>query len=195
MQRWMSAVVAIVCMLGVATNASATTLIRQSLEQLTATNSTITFGEILETRSYWNKGNTFILTDVRIRSLEALKDSRRVGAEFTITLMGGTVDDLTTLIVGGAELVKGKRYVLFLHEGDLPGAKGALTVRDHCQGVFDVVNDRGRGLRAVSQASRHALEPDFAGKSDAPGGVKGLTFNNLVESIRRHSDRAKQGAQ
>jgi hypothetical protein len=160
---------------------SATTLVRAGLEELTAANHTVVMGEVLETRSYWNVEGTFILTDVRIAPIELLKGHLRQG-EITVTVMGGTVGDLTTLIVGGAELVPGRSYLVFLNRENLPGAKGVLTVRDHGQGVFDIVASAD-GLRAVSQV-RIPLLPDARGLSEPPGGVDGLPLGAMLDSIR-----------
>jgi hypothetical protein len=171
----------------VAAPAGATTLIRAGLEDLTATNDTIVVGEVLSAHSYWNAEGTFILTDVRVAAAEVLKGRVR-GRELEITLMGGTVDDLTTLIVGGAQLVPGGSYLLFLAEEDLPGAPRALTVRHHSQGAFDIVL-RGGDLRAVSQASRLPLLPDVFGEAGAPGGTDGLVFEEMVKAIRELAGR------
>jgi hypothetical protein len=160
----------------------ATTLIRQDLERLVASNATIVVGEVLDTSSYWNGDGTFILTDVRIAPREVLKGDGK-GRELTVTIMGGTVLDLTTLIVGGAELIPGKAYVLFLDEGDLPGAKGVRTVRHHSQGVFEIVPAQD-GIRAISQASRQPLAPDAKGNVEAPGGARGIPLDTLRQSIR-----------
>jgi hypothetical protein len=162
--------------------AQATTLQRADLEDLTKANGTIVVGQVLDAKSYWNEGHSFILTDVRIAPNEVLK-GELAEQELTVTLLGGTVGDLTTLILGGAELIPGKSYVLFLNPEDLPGARKALTVRDHCQGTFDVVMT-GDGLRAISQANRHPLVPDAKGSFNAPGGAEGFPFVALLDSIR-----------
>lgn len=175
---------------GAAAPSSATTLIRQSLVGLVANNATIVVGEVLDAHSYWNEEHTFILTDVRVRATEVLKGNPK-DTDFTVTLLGGTVDELTTLIVAGAELLPGKSYVLFLAEDDLPGVKAARTVREHSQGVFDVVRARD-GYRAISQANRHPLHPDALGFVDPPGGAQGLLLDNMKKSIREIS--ARQGA-
>lgn len=166
----------------VAAPSSATTLIRQSLDRLVAANRTIVVGEVLDAHSYWNDEGTFILTDVRVRATEVLKGNAK-DTDFTVTIMGGSVGDLTTLILGGAELVPGKPYVIFLDEGDLPGVKGVRTVGYHSQGVFEVVKARD-GMRAISQAVRHPMHPDALGFVDPPGGAKGLLLDNMVQSIR-----------
>ena len=169
--------------------ASATTLRRASLDELTTTNSTIVVGQAIGARSYWNDEGTFILTDVSVVPSRVLK-GRIEEPEVTVTLMGGSVDDLTTVIVGGAELVPGKTYVLFLNEEDLPGARGARTVRDHCQGVFEIVKTKdGSRLRAVSQASGHPLVPDRFGDAEAPGGVEGYPLADMMRSIRETAGR------
>src|SRR5262249_10219837 len=152
---------------GLGAPAHATTLIRAGLDDLVAGNRTIVVGTVRSVRSYWNEEHSFILTDVRFDVEEVLKGNGKE-RDLTITVLGGTVDDLTTVIVGGAELVSGKSYVLFLDRSDLPGVKDVRTVRDHSQGVFEVVKARD-GLRAVSQASRQPLHPDALGFVDVPG--------------------------
>ena len=178
------------------TPADATTLIRASMDDLVATNSTIVVGEVLDAMSYWNQGGDFILTDVRFAVLDVLKGDA-AASELTITLMGGTVEDLTTLILGSAELVPGSSYVLFLNEEDLPGAEKHLTVRDHCQGAFDLVPakvtadataDRTE-LRAISQANSLPLLPDASGYFEAPGGSDGIPFNAMIASVREIATR------
>lgn len=161
--------------------AGATTFIRMGLDDLVASHRTIAVAEVIDSHSYWNADGSFILTDVRLKVDAALKGAAPDGA-LTLTLMGGTVDDLTTLIVGGAELVPGRSYVLFLDRAALPGAKDVLTVAAHSQGAFDIVAVDG-GLRAVSQANRHPLVPDDKGYTEAPGGVEGFPFDAMVGAI------------
>ncbi|HYH46815.1 MAG TPA: hypothetical protein VEG34_14110, partial [Thermoanaerobaculia bacterium] len=57
----------------VAAPASATTLLRQSVEELAAANGTVVVGEVLSARSYWNDDKSFILTDVRIATSDVVK--------------------------------------------------------------------------------------------------------------------------
>jgi hypothetical protein len=165
--------------------ASATTLIRASLDHLTDGNGTVVVGEVVDAYSYWNEDGTFILTDVRVAVNERLKGKLDDG-ELTVTIMGGTVGDLTTLIVGGAELIPEHSYVLFLDEEDLPGARGVRTVRDHCQGVFEVEIAED-GLRAVSQANGHPLLPDASGAFTAPGGEEGFPLEAMIETVRKRA--------
>lgn len=181
-KRWLCGVFALVLALGVAAPASATTLVRAGLESLVSGNERVVVAEVRAAHSYWNEDHTFILTDVRLAATEVLKGDPRE-TELTVTILGGSVDDLTVLIVGGAELIPGKSYVLFLNEDDLPGVQRVLTVREHSQGVFDVVRARD-GYRAISQANRHPLMPDALGFVDPPGGAQGLLLETMIQSIR-----------
>jgi hypothetical protein len=190
-RRVLRTALAIAMAAGAVAPSNATTLIRQSLPGLVAGSSTIVLGDVLTAHSYWNDEGTFILTDVRFRATDVLKGDPQ-NTDFTVTLMGGTVGDLTTVIVAGAELLPGKSYLVFLGDGDLPGARGVRTVGYHSQGVFDIVKARD-GIRAISQANRHPLYPDALGFVDPPGGAKGLLLNDLVRSIRETA--ARQGDQ
>jgi len=169
--------------LGGAASAGATTLVRASLEDLTANNDTIVVGEVLGASSYWNWEGTFILTDVRVAPSDVLK-GRVDGRELTVTLMGGTVDDLASVVVGTAQLVPGQSYVLFLDRDDLPGAAGVTTVRTHGQGAFDLLEGEGGAVRAVSQANRLTLMADRQGRTEALGGAKGIPLQEFKDSIR-----------
>jgi len=165
----------------------ATTLRRAGLENLVAQNRTIVVGKVLGVRSYWNKDRTLILSDVRVATREVVKGDAK-DKELTVTVMGGTVDEKTLLIVAGADLVPGRSYVLFVNEENLPGAPAVRTIRDHVQGVFEVVGS-GSDVRAVSQATRHPLMKDSLGRTDAAGGPQGLPLETLVRSIRQIASR------
>ena len=174
--------------LGAGAPASASTFARVGLDYLVAENGLIVVGEVLSTRSYWNEPGTFILTDVQVSVSEVLR-GRLGDHEITVTLPGGTVGDESVAVIGGAELILGKSYVLFLQKGDLPGASGVYVVRDHSQGIFDIRMGKD-GLRAVSQAVHKELVPDAFGNATAPGEGPGMPFQAMRQAIR---DLVKQG--
>lgn len=180
-KRLLRGVMAFAIAASVVVPAGATTLIRESLDELVRSNRTIVVGEVVDAHSYWNADGTFILTDVRVATHDVLKGKVQ-DREITLTIMGGRVGETTTLIIGNAELIPGNSYVLFLNEEDLPGAK-ALTVRSLVQGAFDVKMGKD-GLRAVSQANGHPLLPDGRGSFEAEGGREGFQLNSMMETIR-----------
>jgi hypothetical protein len=162
--------------------AEATTMIRMGVEELVASNETVIVGRVVDVQSYWNAEGSFILSDVKVQVLDALKGAASE-REISLTVMGGSVGELTTLIVAGPEMTIGGDYLLFLNREDLPGVSGVRTVRDLAQGIFDVVGAND-GARAVSQASRHPLLPDARGISEAPGGQEGIPLENLIRQVR-----------
>jgi hypothetical protein len=180
--RFWTCTLALALVFGGVVPAMASTLVRASLEDLIAANRTILVGEVVDAHSYWNSDHTFILTDVRISPSSVLK-GRVPESDVTVTIAGGSVGDLSAIIVGGAELIPGSEYILFLNEGNLPGAPRVLTVRDHCQGVFGLEEGEG-GPRAISQATSHPLLPDARGEVQPPGGREGMPVEAMVRAIR-----------
>lgn len=160
----------------IAAPARATSLMRRGIESLTRDNEAIVQASVLDTRSYWNASHTFIFTDVHVRATKQLKGTP--ATELTFTIMGGTVGETTTLIIGGPDLTPGSEYVLFLAHADLPGSPARLTVRDLCQGVFSV-----RHGRAISEAAGEPLLPDANGFADTPGGADGVPLETLAQQI------------
>jgi hypothetical protein len=177
--RFVHGLALVLAVIGLAAPATATTLVRQGLEGLTAENETVVYGKVLDTHSYWNADRSFILTDVRVRPTDRFKGKGAPMQDVTVTLLGGTVGETTVMVIGSPLLVPGSDYVLFLKHEDLPGATQRLTVRDLVQGVFEVAKGR-----AVSQAVGHPLLPDVAGRTEAPGGEQGFDLNELTTRIR-----------
>ncbi|MEM8931777.1 MAG: hypothetical protein AAGE94_11425 [Acidobacteriota bacterium] len=163
--------------------AHGTTLVRMSLDELATTNSTIFVGEVVDLHSYWNHDGTFILTDVVVETDAQLKGRRTKEALRTVTLPGGTVGDLTTLLVGGPRLEIGVSYVLFASEAEMPGAGAVTTIRNHAQGVFELVEATDGDVMAVSQASTLDLMADRNQLKTAPGGAEGLAFDALLDRV------------
>lgn len=163
--------------------AGATTLIRESLKGLTDQNQLIVYGRVLDIHSYWNADHSMILTDVRVHPNQILKGDRSA-REISFTLLGGTVGDITTLIIGGPDLVPGSDYILFLNLEHLRGDLEVLTIRGLVQGAFEVT-DLGAGKRVYSEALSHALLPDADGISEPPGGDQGLALDDMLAQVRQ----------
>ena len=171
--------------LGLAGPAAATTLMRVGLERLVAENSTVMIGEVVETRSYWNADGSFILTDVVVEPDAVLKGERSIEGRRVLTLMGGQVDDLSAVVLGGATLEVGRSYLLFSSVSDLPGSPAVATVKHHSQGVFELNESADGSLRAVSQAAGEDLVADGEGRSRVPGGIEGMALDRMLRTIEQ----------
>lgn len=159
----------------------ATTLMRASLEDLVQENEIILVGEVVDAYSYWNEDRSFIMTDLTVVPEMVFKGS--VGQSVTVTVMGGTVDELTAVIVAGAQLSRDESYLLFLGEADLKTGQPVLTVREHSQGVFEFALNSEGDLVAISQANKHELMEDADGQILPPGGTEGLPQSDIFQSI------------
>ncbi|MEM7050308.1 MAG: hypothetical protein AAF604_11650 [Acidobacteriota bacterium] len=184
-QQWLKGIVLLAVALGWVSSAHGSTFVRAGLDKLVADNESIVVAEVLGAESYWNQGGTLMLTDVRLAVSEVLKGdaSKKSGDELTVTLLGGTIGDLSTVIVGGANLEPQSSYVLFVNREDLPGAPAVETVRDHSQGAFELVEEQGE-MKAVSQAKDHGLYPDAQGKTEVPFGPEGVGLDELKQAIQ-----------
>jgi hypothetical protein len=177
--RFILATAAVVTMSAPAT---ATTLVRQSVERLARENALAVTGRVVDLHSYWNEDHSFIFTDVTLRTTSVLK-GRQAAGDVTVTLMGGTVGEITTLVIGGPELAPGSEYLMFLNDEELPGGVTRTTVRDLVQGVFEVTRVNGRAT-ARSMAIGHPLLPDADGLTDPAGGYTGVALEALEAQIR-----------
>ncbi|MEM1181952.1 MAG: hypothetical protein AAGM22_26635 [Acidobacteriota bacterium] len=165
-------------------SAEASTLIRMGQDKLATTNQTVVIARAETAQSYWNADGSLIFTDVTIKVLEVIKGAA-AGGEMTVTTVGGTVGDITNLVVGAASLTAGRPYLLFLSPADLPGAPGVLAVRDMAQGAFDIYMNKSGKLIAVSQAGDEHMVPDEFGLTTAPGGSDGLLLDAFVSDLRQ----------
>lgn len=175
-----------------AASAGATTLRRMGLEELTLTNDRVVVGRVESLASRWNADASFVLTDVTVSVSQVLRGPAQDGL-LELTLMGGTIGATTVVIVAGAELAEGAEYLLFVSPSDLPGEAAHTSVRDHCQGAFDVVREGG-AARALSQARTHPLLSDDRGVAEPPGGHDGFALADISREIRR-IDAATRGGE
>lgn len=182
-RQWCRGLALLALAVAAVTSVDATTLRRMGLDELSRTNEKAVVGRVIDATSYWNADASFIMTDVRFAVDRVVKGAVQ-DQEITITLMGGTVGDLTTLIVAGADLRRDGEYLLFLNTEDLPASPGALTVRDHCQGAFEIER-AGKAARALSQARRHPLLTDDHGMVEPPGGQQGLDLDHMIREVGR----------
>ena len=113
--------------------ASATTLVRMSLSQLSQASSTIIRAHVVSQQVRWNQDHTRIMTFTTVELDEALKG--QPPSTLTIEQPGGTIGYFHVRVPGTAYLRSNEEYVLFLE----PAAK-AQTFRmvGMMQGAFRI---------------------------------------------------------
>ncbi|MBI3089926.1 MAG: hypothetical protein HYY96_04605 [Candidatus Tectomicrobia bacterium] len=146
--------------------AAATTLIRMSTKELSLKADAIFYGICEAVEEAWNSERTKILTKARFSVREVLKGE--LGAEVTVSSLGGRVGDLAMLVPASPKFKAGEEAVLFLWQNP----EGAYFVLGMVQGKKDVLTDPSTSGKYLSTDS---------GVDGAPRpGSKRVTSQGLV---------------
>ena len=137
--------------------ATATTVQKFSLADLAKKSETIVLARVEDETARWEDGKKEIYTYITLRVLDPVKGLSRKGEngkspknEETITIrqLGGTVDNMTSIVPGMPSFKRGEEVVLFLSAKDAKGypwvvglQQGKYTVFADELGVKQVRND------------------------------------------------------
>lgn len=152
-----------------------------TFDELIAEAGTILVSEVLETRSRWQQlaGRQVIVTDVRLRVEQLLKG--RVDAVTTVTLLGGTVGDVTQHVAGMPRFLVGDADVLFL--AARPTITSPIVGMSH--GRFRVVTGHGGAGRFIANSGRQPVRSlaDYAQPSRLAAGERALALDEFTATI------------
>lgn len=135
-------VVCIIVMLLWNTSAYSTSMHVYTLEDLCTKSSDIIVARTVSVKCYVKPKTKRIYTDVELEVLDNLKGKLQKNNKIKLTLYGGTVDGVTTLVVGSPSFLEEKTSLLFLAEGKSPKAgPRRLRVKGLSQGKFNIFSD------------------------------------------------------
>lgn len=138
MKRWLG-------ILLIVSTCCATTVIPQSVEELTRASTDVVIGEAGIPQARWNSAHTMIYTVTPVRIESALKGTR--SGIVMVTQMGGTLDGIHTKIAGIRQIQPQEKAALFLRPSkDMPGT---FVITGMMQGHFTVAVD-GKVTNGVS---------------------------------------------
>jgi len=100
--------------LGFVTQATATTLPHRSLDQMVQEAAQIVRGKVLSKKAFWGPGKRHIYTKIQIQVLERLKGTKSTKKTMHFHQLGGSLDGLTSRILGAAEYRVGEEILIFL---------------------------------------------------------------------------------
>lgn len=127
----------------------ATIILPVSLEYMTTFSETIVVGYVKSTRSYWK--DQMIMTDIVIDIQRIIKQFRNEApSELTLTLPGGTVEDITYVVDGVPEFFVGNKMMLFVNRTKTGGAYYVPFGLEY--GVFTVIADKMQQQEYVNGA-------------------------------------------
>jgi hypothetical protein len=114
-----------------------TTVIPQTVEELTRASTDVVVGEAGVPQAKWNASHTMIYTITPIRIESALKGTRQ--GVVMVAQMGGTLDGIHTKIAGIRQFQPQEKAALFLRPSkDMPGT---FVITGMMQGHFTVASD------------------------------------------------------
>ncbi|WNG25313.1 hypothetical protein F0U62_15725 [Cystobacter fuscus] len=158
--------------------ASATTMLRVDLPELSHSADVIVHGTVRRMESRWSGDRRLIVTDVEIQVTEALKG--QAGGTVLVTQRGGRVGDIGQKVSGLASFSPNEEVVVFLERRG-----SAFHVSGMAQGKYKVLRaeDDTRAM-AVPESTGEALLLDATTHQPVTSSRQALPLSELKASIR-----------
>ena len=158
---------AIVFALLLPVRAGATSMVPQTLDELSTKSDAVVRVTTLATRSEWR--NRVIVTIARMRVTDALLGTLAPGQVIEVATLGGVVDGVELRVPGAPHFAAGEDDVLFLG----PGKLADWQVTDLAQGKFEVVRDSS-GREFLGRRDMEGVELPLGGAVPARLGIENL---------------------
>jgi hypothetical protein len=127
--------------LGIA-GASASIFVEVPLKKMCVESNHIVIARMISMNSYWGPNHQKIYTDITLEISDKIKGQLQKGDRIKMTLAGGTVEGITTLVMGGPRFVDGQESVLFIAEKiSARSGKKYFKLYGLSHGKFDIFTD------------------------------------------------------
>ncbi len=154
--------------LAIASSARATSVPDMDLRALVDGSPSIVHGSVISTRCRWNEDRSLIVTDVRVRVMDAIRGGGVSEIEFTQP--GGVVGKLVVEVPGASAFRSGDEAVFFL----APDAWGRLCLNGLSRGCFAVLPDPVTGQKTVRGLPLEGMTAaGWIGAAGPPGAAMG----------------------
>lgn len=124
------------------TSSSHAQSVELTLEDLCLLSSDVVKVEVTSIKSYWNNSKTRIFTNISIKILEKYKGNLNINEEITYRTIGGTIDGITTFVVGNPGYSLGERAILFFERVKVSEGNENFVVSGMSQGKFKIIKDK-----------------------------------------------------
>jgi hypothetical protein len=163
--------------------ALATSVQKFSLQELTKKSDSIVMARVDDAVSSWDAAHKEIYTFYTLSVLQPVKGNKGA-TTLTLRQLGGTVDNIASIVPGMPSFKKGEEVVLFLTQKDAAGypwvmglQQGKYTVTTGKNGAKTVRNDLA-GIETLSKTGQHV---DATVASDMP-------LNAFLDGIKTSLD-------
>ncbi len=134
--------VGIIVVLFCTTPSNSTTMIEFSLKDLCLKSSDIIIARTISVNTYLKPGQQRIFTNVQLEVSDKIKGRFQKQDRLKLTLYGGTVNGITTIVVGAAQFTVGEQSLLFLSERQSARSRqNYFVVAGLSQGKFNIFTD------------------------------------------------------
>jgi len=156
-----------------------------SIKEITSLSDNVVHGKVISIISYWNYSKTTILTDVEVEIVTVYKGNLDKKKNTIIQLLGGTIDDISTIIIGGANFKINEEVILFLKTPQIINLD--INKQKHhiialAQGKYSVKMDK---LNNTKVAYRSSFEMDDYPESNFNPQTRIKREFNLKEFIKQ----------
>lgn len=163
--------------------------IRLSLDKLVNMSTHIVVGKVTNITSRWNDVHNQIVTDMKFEIKQTVL-GKLSSTTITVELPGGTVGEISTIVVDGASFKEGETSLLFLKE--IPSENIVqlphYRLADLVQGKYKILNKNGKTIAVSETIGKVRLLQDESGKSLPPAGEDGIELEILITDIFTHKE-------
>jgi hypothetical protein len=136
-----SILVIFACFITVNVQLNATTLVELSLKELCKKSTDIVNARVISIQSYLSENKRRIFTDIELEVLSNIKGKTKVSQKIRLTVYGGTVNGVSTIVVGAPKFSVGEQTILFLSNISTNNGGVNYRVSGLSQGKFNVYAD------------------------------------------------------
>jgi hypothetical protein len=117
--------------------------IELTLKELCNKSSDIVMARINSTESYFNKEEKRIFTRIELEIINSIKGQTRSLERISMITIGGTVEGISTLVIGAPKYILGEQSLLFLYKVILPDKTSNYIVIGQAQGKYNISKESG----------------------------------------------------
>lgn len=119
----------------------ATTSRELTLKNLCEQSSDIVIVKVISAQSYLVKEKNRIFTKIELEVTDNLRGQFQKYDKFNLTIYGGTVNGITTIVIGASTFIIGEKSILFLSQRKSNGSGKNFIVVGMAQGKFNLFFD------------------------------------------------------
>lgn len=166
---------------GMPPTATALTVKRATIEELSTESPVVIHGRVLHSSSRWEGGAIYTYTEVKV--IDLLKGE--TGSTVTVKQLGGTVGSDGLDIPGAPKMDQGEEVVLFLVDW-----KDHYWIHSVVLGMFTVVDDNGARLAINDLNNIGLIDPETGLEiTDAASKTNAIPLVRFKEQIRSYSEK------